>query len=229
VIGLHSAREAIKVRPEKVSEIWCKEGAERNPDFKFFYDWAAHNGQKVRTQSEASLDRLAPSHQGICVWVTETPELDLDELSAESNEPTILLALDEISDPHNVGALLRTAWLLDVRGVIVPDHRTAHLTPAVIKVASGGAEHVPLVVTKHLPEKGFWIYGLAGEGRQTLPETKFHEKVVLVIGSEDRGLRSTVRNNCDELVAIPQSDSGASFNASVAGSIALYEVRRQRL
>ncbi len=236
VIGIHSAIEALKVRPRAVKDIWLKKGNERDPAFKIFADFAQKYKCPLKWQHESALNQIAASHQGVCVWVSETPSLDLSSLPGlESTKPTTVLALDEISDPHNVGALLRSAWLFEAAALIVPERRTAHLTPSVIKVASGGAEHVPLVVSARLTddlsilkEKGFWIYGLAGEGRQTLPQTRFNGKVVLAIGAEDKGLRATTRKVCDELIRIPQLDADASFNASVAGAIALYEVQRQR-
>ena len=236
VIGIHSAHEVLKVRPHAVKEIWLKKGSERDLTMKPFVEFAERTRRPLRFQQEGALNQIASSHQGVCLWVTETPELDLADLpGAESMAPITLLALDEISDPHNVGALLRSAWLFGCAGLIVPERRTAHLTPSVIKVASGGAEHVPVIVSAHLnndltilKDKGFWIYGLAGEGHQTLSQIRFHEKAVLLIGAEDKGLRTSTRRACDEMIRIPQLDVEASFNASVAGAIALYEVRRQR-
>ncbi len=236
MIGIHSALEALKVRPHAVKEVWLKKGSERDSTMQPFIEFAEQSRRPLRFQQEGALNQIAPSHQGVCLWLTETPELDLADLpGVESTEPTTLLVLDELSDPHNVGALLRSAWLFGCAGLIVPERRAAHLTPSVIKVASGAAEHVPVIVSARLnddlsilKEKGFWIYGLAGEGRQTLPQTRFHEKVILLIGAEDKGLRTSVRKACDELIRIPQLDAEASFNASVAGAIALYEVQRQR-
>lgn len=234
VIGIHAARETLRVRPDKITEIWVKEGAERSADHQVFIEFAKKRRVKLLTKPDGFLDKIASSHQGICLMVSETPEFDVAEISSDHNEKIILLALDEISDPHNVGAVLRTAWLLGAKAVLVPENRSAHLTPAATKVASGGAEHVPLVNVGNLSQyvtalkdKGFWIYGLAGEAKSGLWQTKFNERVVLIIGSEDKGLRSTTANVCDELVSIPQTVTGASFNASVAASLVLYEVVRQ--
>ncbi len=234
VIGLHACREVLKVRPDKVTEIWVKNGAERSADHQPFLDFAKKRKIKILTKPDGFLDKIASSHQGICLQVSETPTFDIDDISIDPSEKIILLALDEISDPHNVGAVLRTAWLLGAKAVLVPENRSAHLTPAATKVASGGAEHVPLVnvgnLSQHLSmlkDKGFWIYGLSGEAKNNLWQTKFNERVVLIIGSEDKGLRSTTANVCDELVSIPQTVSDASFNASVAASLVLYEVARQ--
>ncbi len=234
VVGLHSAREALKVRPKAVTAIWLKKDQDRNSELHFFADWAQKNKVKLEYREEGALKNIAESHQGIAVFLSETPDFDLDSLSVDDTENTILMALDEITDPHNIGAILRTAWLMGVKALLVPDHRAGHLTPAVMKVASGGAEHVPMIVVKNLiqelkslKDKGFWIYGLAGEGRTSLLETRLNEKVIWVVGSEEKGIRASVRGECDELIQIPQISAEASFNASVAAAIALFETVRQ--
>jgi len=234
VIGLHAAREVLKIRPQKITEMWLKEGADHDVELLPFIEFAKSKRIKLFIKPDGALTKVAPSHQGVCIFVSETPEFDLDDLSDDRNEHAILLALDEVSDPHNVGAVLRTAWLMGAKAVLVPENRSAHLTPAATKVACGGAEHVPLVNVGNLPryltdlkDKGFWIYGLAGEAKSNLWKTKFNERVVLVVGAEDKGLRSTTKGSCDEILAIPQEVESASFNASVAAALALYEVVRQ--
>ena len=146
-----------------------------------------------------------------------------------------MAVLDQITDPHNLGAILRTAWLLGVKALILSDSRTVSLTPAATKVASGGAEHVPVETVASLPQtlsdlkqKGFWIFGLAAGGQQRLWTVKIPDKVVWVIGAEGSGIRSSVAKFCDELISIPQSDKEASFNASVASALAFGETFRQR-
>lgn len=234
VVGIHSSREAIRIRPSKVSEIWLKEGADRSHDLKEFVDFAKSRQIRTKYQPDGVLSKLSTSHQGVCLYIDETPELDLESLGDNASERCVLVALDEISDPHNIGAALRSAWLLGAMALILPEMRSGSLTPSAAKVASGGAEHVPVVTTANLQielnslkDKGFWIYGLAGEASVPLNEVKFNERVVLVIGSEDKGLRTTTRKTCDELVSIPQTDEHASLNASVATAVALYEIRRQ--
>lgn len=234
VIGIHSALEAIKVNPRSILEIWMRSDYKRIQELQPIVQFAEKNRIKLQARDDGSLNKIAASHQGVVLFMKDSPTLDLDSLSSEDHEKTILLALDEITDPHNVGAILRSAWLMGVKALLVPELRSSHLTPAAIKVASGGAEHVPVVVVgnlvnelKSLKDKGFWVFGLAGEGSSTLLNTKIHEKIVWVVGSEEKGLRSTVRSVCDEVVKIPQASPEASFNASVAASIALYETVRQ--
>jgi len=235
VIGIHSAREALKVRPKKIRELWLQIGADRHSELKEFIEVAKRANIKVRFQPDGQLDKIAANHQGVVLFVDESPEFDSSLIeSGRDREKIILVALDQVTDPHNIGAVLRTAWLFGSKGLLVPKNRSGGLTPAAIKVASGGAEHVPLVAVDNLAQeltslkdKGFWIYGLDAAAASPLQKTRFHERVVLVIGAEDKGLRSTTRNVCDELVAIPQIEPGASLNASVATAVALYEVIRQ--
>lgn len=236
VVGIHACREVLKVRPHKVTEIWLRRDYERQSELQHFARWAQKNSRvKLQLRDDGALNKIAASHQGVAVMVSETPELDLADLAdLPPEKKVILVALDEITDPHNIGAILRTAWLMGAQGLLVPEHRSGHLTPASMKVASGGAEHVPMVTVanlqselKSLKDMGFWVYGLAGEGRNQLSQLRLNEKVVWVVGSEEKGIRASVRGVCDELVKIPQASPEASYNASVAAAIALYETHRQ--
>jgi 23S rRNA (guanosine2251-2'-O)-methyltransferase len=228
VIGLHSVREALKVRPGAVAELSLKEGWESNQDLREI----SEKIRKATTKPESWLDRLGSGHQGVAARMTAAPEFswaDLDQL-----ESATILLLDGVQDPHNLGACLRTAWLLGAKALFIPEHRASPLTPTAMKVASGGAEHVPVVVdgnlmdaAKMLKDKGFWLFGLAGEAKQTLWQTRFDQKVALIIGSEYGGIRTPLARLCDELIRVPQVDAAASFNASVAAAIALAEVTRQ--
>lgn len=232
VVGIHAAKEVIRVRPKSIKEIWIKAKSEKDRDLLFFSQWGQQYKVSVKSKSPQELDKLASSHQGIALMVNGAPSIEIDEIA--SIDRGVVLALDEISDPHNVGAILRSAWLLGVKAVLVPINRAAHLTPAVAKVASGGVEHVPMYVCdnlaydlSYLKDRGFWIYGLDGSASTNLYKTRFNEKVILCVGSEDKGIRSTTRNVCDELISIPQTTKEASFNASVAAALVTYEVFRQ--
>jgi 23S rRNA (guanosine2251-2'-O)-methyltransferase len=166
-------------------------------------------------------------------FTQDEPELDFAAL--EAAEEATLIALDEVEDPHNLGAILRTAWLLGVQGVLTPEHRSAHLSPAVSKVAQGAAEHVPVVRETALPERlkrlkehGFWILGMSHKAKQDLFRLDIPKKVVWVLGSESSGLRKSVEGACDDLISIPQGVADASYNVSVAAALALGETFRQR-
>lgn len=227
-IGIHAVEEALKVRPKSVSELWLKEGWESSEDLRRLSEMT----KNVRNKPQGVLDKLGTGHQGVAACIGEDPAVDWDSL-AQSDNAVVLLA-DGIQDPHNLGAILRTAWLLGAQALFITENRSAPLTPTAMKVACGGAEHVPvevdgnlLTTANQLKEQGFWIFGLDGEGRGSLWQTKFSGKVALIVGSEESGIRTPLKRVCDELLHIPQADSAASFNASVATAIALAEVQRQ--
>lgn len=228
VIGIHSVKEAIRVRRSAVAELCVKQGWESNHELREI----AEMGKVPVTKPEGWLDRLGSGHQGVAARLTEKPELSWETL--EKTEKSMVLLLDGIQDPHNLGACLRTAWLLGAHALFIPENRASPLTPTAMKVASGGAEHVPVVIdgnlldtAKALKEKGYWLFGLAGESKQSLWQTTFHEKIAIVIGSEESGIRTPLARLCDELIRIPQGVPDASFNASVAAAITLAEVARQ--
>jgi 23S rRNA (guanosine2251-2'-O)-methyltransferase len=184
------------------------------------------------------LDRLANGghHQGVLLKADPPPSLELFE-ALEQHPPTsstMWLAIDEITDPHNLGAILRNASCLGAGAVILPERRSAPITPTVERTASGAADRVPIVDVVNLnqailklKEKKFWVYGAALEGKP-LPEVQFAGPALLVIGSEGEGLREKTRAHCDELVRIPQAPGGVeSLNASCASAVLLYEVARR--
>lgn len=233
VIGLHSVREAFKVRPRAIQELWIKSDWSKNHELKEIAEHAKKLKIRVTEKPFGALDKLGSGHQGIMAMVNEDPEWDLEAWSEQ--EHSILVALDEVEDPHNVGSIMRSAWLFGAQGILVPQHRSAHLTPSVMKVASGGAEHVSLSVEsnlpqalKHLKEKNYWVMGcVASPEAKSLWSLNLPEKLVWVIGSEDRGIRASVLGECDEHVYIPQVDAASSLNASVAAAVVFAETVRQ--
>ena len=232
VIGLHACREVQRVRPESIQEIWLKTGYESSSELKSWALFAKKVRLPLKVLGVANLDKVGSGHQGICLTVRSEPEISMVSLREE--KPTLLVALDQIEDPHNLGAILRTSWLMGVLALIVPDRRSAHLTATVAKVACGGAEHVPLWVVpqlsealKNLKDDGFWIFGLDANEGKTLWDLEMPQKVVWVVGSEESGLRSTTKKQCDETVRLYQVTKEASLNASVASAIAIAETVRQ--
>jgi 23S rRNA (guanosine2251-2'-O)-methyltransferase len=174
-------------------------------------------------------------HQGIVALITRRPlltEADLDGLS----DASVILALDQISDPQNLGTILRSAAFFGVDAVLVLKNRAAEVSPLVARVAVGGAELVSIVRITNLARSlqilkaaGFWIYGLDERGEATLAQTEFDPKTVLVVGAEGEGLRQRTRHECDALVRIPGGQAGLeSLNAGVATAVALAEVFRGR-
>jgi len=185
------------------------------------------------------LDQLAGSshhHQGVVAQAEAFQYTHLDDLLTSRAEPPLLLALDSLQDPQNFGTLLRTALAVGVQGVILPVHRAVSVTPAVSNASAGAVEHLRVVrVTNlaralgQLKERGVWIFGLAVEADQPYWQADLSGPLALVVGSEGSGLSRLVREACDVLVQIPMAaGSIASLNASVAGSLALYEAFRQR-
>lgn len=232
VVGNHAIKEALVMRPKKVKGLWLKNGWESSADLREIEEMARKKQITPELRQETVIDKFGSSHQGAALFVEGAPGLDLDHVG--DLDQSILLMLDGIEDPHNLGAILRTSWLTGVRGVLIPQDRAVGLTPTVHKVACGGVEHVPVEETTNfskytevLKEKGYWVYGLSPRGKRSIFELDLPEKVIWAIGAEDKGLRVTTERLCDELVFIPQTNASASFNASVATAMALTETLRQ--
>lgn len=198
-------------------------------------------GVPLRVEARDRLDLLLPGvrHQGVVARLAETALVapDPDSLFLSPPEPdALLLVLDGVQDPHNLGACLRSAEAAGAAAVLIPRDRAAQMSPAVHKVSAGSAERVPLVPVTNLSRSleqlqklGYWVFGLAGEeGGQPLWEADFRRPTVLVLGAEAQGLRRLTRERCDLLLRIPMSGAVESLNVSVAAAVCLFEVARQR-
>lgn len=233
IAGIHSVREALHVRPKAVRGFWLREKFQENPDLKSLEELARSLQIQPQLQPVAVFEKILQSHQGVIAFVDEDPQLDWSKV--ESKSRSTLLLLDEVSDPHNLGAVLRTAWLIGADGVLIPAQRSAPLSPAACKVAEGAVEHIPVVEDsgwveeiKRLKLKGFWALGMSHRATQSLYQTEIPEKVIWLLGSEAKGLRKPLEAVCDQLISIPQSNKAASYNVSVAAALALGETFRQR-
>ncbi|PIT99708.1 MAG: hypothetical protein COT74_07900 [Bdellovibrionales bacterium CG10_big_fil_rev_8_21_14_0_10_45_34] len=233
-VGWHASLEAVKAHPDWVQAVYVTGAQFHEPQFvRAFKDaLGVRFGEVVKQVQETVLSQLASRHQNIAVGLGRRPEISMTEL--EGFESAVLLALDEIEDPQNLGAILRTAWLLGATALIIPSHRSVELTPVVHKVASGGTEHVPVITVQSLlafvqqmREAGYWILGLEGDSKTELWQMDLPRKVIWVVGSESSGMRKPVAKACDELVKIPQKVGHHSLNASVACAVALAETQRQ--
>ena len=204
-------------------------------------DQAAGQGVAVHWADRAELDRLSGGarHQGVVARLAgrsrSYDETDLPALLAAMEKPALLLVLDGVQDPHNLGACLRSAAAAGVHAVIAPADRAAGLNATVRKVASGGADLVPFVpvtnlarTLRGLQEQGVWIVGAAGEADDTLYAVDFTLPTAIVLGAEEKGLRRLTREVCDRLARIPMASGMESLNVSVAAGIFLFEARRQR-
>jgi 23S rRNA (guanosine2251-2'-O)-methyltransferase len=233
VVGIHSCEETLKVRPKQVREIWVREDYLSSESLRSLADHAAKHRIPVQKKSTGQLDQIGSGHQGVAIAALKDPELNWSIFEKEDAKHIVLI-LDGLEDPHNLGSILRTAWLTNVKAIFIPEDRAVGLTPTVCKIASGGAEHVPVEqhanlasTMQKLKDAGFWIYGLSEKGKRKPWDFELPQKVAWVVGNEGSGLRITTERACDELVRIPQVDSGSSYNASIALAMALTETCRQ--
>jgi 23S rRNA (guanosine2251-2'-O)-methyltransferase len=238
VFGLHAVRTLLQQHPEKASLLILQKGRE-DARVAEVTKLANVAGVRIAHRDVSELDRLAAGdrHQGVCVQIKSAGVLGegaLDELLDKVAAP-LLLILDGVQDPHNLGACLRTADAAGVTAVIVPRDRAAGLTPVVRKVASGAAETVPLIqvvnlarTLRWLKERQIWIVGTDDEATKSIYETDLKGPLAIVLGAEGPGLRRLTRENCDALVGIPMKGVVESLNVSVATGVVLYEALRQR-
>ena len=198
-------------------------------------------GLAVQIVPRQTLDKLAhgKEHQGFLIetrMMSRDSPTDLSALIKQGvDEATLILILDSVQDPHNLGACIRTAVAAGVTGIVVPKDNAAKMNDTVRKVASGAAEQINLITVvnlarsiRQLKDAGLWIVGLAGDVKQSLYQADLSGAIALVMGGEEKGLRQSIRKECDYLVSIPIADVIESLNVSVATGIALFEVVRQR-
>ncbi|MDX1755822.1 MAG: 23S rRNA (guanosine(2251)-2'-O)-methyltransferase RlmB [Marinobacter sp.] len=239
IFGWHAVEAVLKREPERLQRVWIQTGRQ---DRRVKGVTRALDDLGVRWQEvhRRELDeRVGGVHQGVVAQVgksREWSEADLLNLLGNGNKPPFLLVLDGVTDPHNLGACLRTADAAGVQAVIVPKDKSASLTPTARKVACGAAETVPLVrvtnlarTLRTLQDEGVWLIGTAGEADSTLYQADFKGAVALVMGAEGKGMRRLTREHCDLLINIPMLGHVDSLNVSVATGVCLYEVLRQRL
>ncbi len=233
--GVHPVEEALRSGSRSVGVLYLAEGA-RGGRFREIEDLARARGLKVRRVDTRTLDRMVAGavHQGVVIEADARPTLDLDEVLAglADQEDALLVVLDGVQDPHNLGAVIRNAALAGAAAVLIPKDRSAGVTPVVEKVAAGGLEHVKVVragniaqALRRLKEEGFWIYGAAGEAAsEDLYRVDFAARAVLVLGEEHEGLRRLTRELCDRLVRIPSTGVIDSFNLGTASGIILARI-----
>tara|TARA_Y100001968_G_C19451634_1_gene769079 strand:- start:99 stop:1337 length:1239 start_codon:yes stop_codon:yes gene_type:complete len=235
--GRHASQAALETgRP--IHRIWCTSELRSSPKFFQLLRDSKTSGVLLEEVSWARLGQITNGnvHQGIALQTAAVQTLDLKKLiraCSSLTESPLLLALDGLTDPHNVGAIVRSAEAFGAHGLVLPQRRSAGLTGSVAKVAAGALEHLPVARVVNLNRSllelkkvGYKIIGLAEEGTFTLQEVDLNGPLVVVIGSEDKGLSVLTRKNCDHLVRIPLRGLTPSLNASIATSIVLYEIAR---
>jgi len=238
--GLNPVRELLRAGGEGLSELWLAESGGRSRAFADLAGLARAHGAKVREVPRAKLDRLAGTdrHQGVVAVVAEYRYADLDgllETTLGRGSVPLLAVLDGVEDPHNLGAVIRSAHALGAHGVIIPKDRAAGITPTVAKASAGAIEHCPVARVTNLAqsleglkEAGIWTVATAADADEDLSDVDLTAPTAIVVGSEGSGVRPLVRRTCDRVARIPMKGKVGSLNVSVAAGIALYEAARQR-
>ncbi len=229
VYGRRPVREALRGRRE-VLELWATERAQKAEAWLRDVD-----RPRVQTKLERELSEAAGTrdHQGVLAWCEPYKYADGSELAAQ--ERPLLACLDQVTDPRNLGAVIRSADGAGATGVVVPAHGAATVTPAVCRASAGAVEHVSVAVVPNLArylgevKRGdLWVFGAVGDGAPPMWQTDLSGGVALVFGAEGKGLRPLVRKTCDDVVSIPMQGAVESLNVSVAAALLLYEAKRQR-
>jgi 23S rRNA (guanosine2251-2'-O)-methyltransferase len=237
LLGIHAVEAALNYDAGNIIELYVETGA-RNPRIKELAERARELGVKPHARDSAAIDRMTGGgrHQGVVARYRAPPPLPESELLRLAGEPNALfLVLDGVTDPHNLGACLRSAEASGVAAVVVPKDRAVGITPTVRRAAAGAADRVPLVAAtnlartlKTLKEAGVWLVGLVGDVDQPLYAVDLKGPIAIVLGSEGEGMRRLTREACDFLACIPMRGQVESLNVSVATGIALFEALRQR-
>jgi 23S rRNA (guanosine2251-2'-O)-methyltransferase len=240
LFGLHSVQAALNYSPDKIRKVWIDQ-QRQDQRLSQILNELVTLGIELEKIDRKKLDRLSEgnNHQGIVVEVSlpdELSESDLKTAVGKLTSTPLLLVLDNVQDPHNLGACLRSADATGVHGVIITKDNATGITPTVCKVASGAAETVPVYqvtnlsrTLRWLKEQGIWVFGAAGGTEHSLYQTDMTVPMALVVGAEGKGMRRLTREQCDMLVSLPMLGQVESLNLSVATGVLLYEVLRQRL
>jgi 23S rRNA (guanosine2251-2'-O)-methyltransferase len=239
IYGKHSVLSALE-SGRQINRIWLLPKLRYDPQFNLLVTEAKGTGTVVDEVDVRRLHQLCDggNHQGIVAQVAPYHYWDLTEMitkAKESGEQPVILVADSLTDPQNLGAMVRTAEALGVQGLVIPQRRAVGITSSVQKVAAGALEHLPVArvtnlsrALQELKEAGFWIYGTVATAPTAIHDVKFTGPVVVVIGAEGEGLSLLTENTCDFLISIPLSGKTASLNAATAAAMALYEIQRQR-
>jgi 23S rRNA (guanosine2251-2'-O)-methyltransferase len=229
--GIHPVAEALRAR-HPLERVLIAQGA-GGPRLQEIIDLARRAQVPVRFEARPALDRLAgtPAHQGVVALGAARQYSELDNVLGAA----MLVVLDGVEDPHNLGAIVRTAHAAGAGAVVIPERRAAGLTDVVAKAAAGALEHVPIVrvtnvnrALESIKERGYWIYGLDERGQEAYNRVDFAEHSAIVLGGEGKGLHEQVRKHCDLLIRIPMAGKISSLNVSVAAGVVLFEWRRKK-
>lgn len=229
--GVHPVREALRAG-RTLDRVVIAKGA-GGPRLQEIIDLCRKAAIPVRFEPRDALDRLSRSatHQGVVAVGGEHPYASLDQVTAGAR---LIVVLDGVQDPHNLGAIVRTAHAAGAAGILIPERRSAGLTETVAKAAAGALEYLPVIrignvsqTLEQLKQRGFWIYGLDERGEQLYHDTAWNLPTAIVAGGEGKGLHEHVRRHCDAILRIPMAGEISSLNVSVATGIVLFEWRRR--
>lgn len=238
--GRNSVQEALRGR-RRIKRVLLAKALKESDALKEIKKIARERGIPIKMVDRKELDSISylKAHQGVVAYAEPLPPISFDDflISLRSEkEPPIVLLLDEVTDPQNLGSLMRSADAVGASGIVITRRRSVGLTPAVIKASAGAVEHVPLVqvgnlvyAIERLKGEGFWIIGSSANAKDVYSEVDLKGKIALVLGSEGKGLSRLVEQKCDFLVRIPMHGKISSLNVAVAGALLMYEVRRQRM
>ncbi len=237
VYGRHPVGELLKARAAEVQRVLVAQGAERTGELQRL---AKEHGVPLERVDKRLLGKLTAgaNHQGVVAAVKSFAYVELEtllEVARSRGQAPLLLALDQIQDPHNLGSLVRSAYALGAHGLFLPKDNSCEVTGTVVKTSAGATAHLGIAQVTNLrraldslKEAGLWVVGTTADAPGSLEEVDFTVPTVLVVGSEGRGMRRLVAESCDILARVPMTGSLGSLNASVAGAIGLYEAVRQR-
>lgn len=225
--GRNPVREALRAGRRKIERVWAIESAAREPWLR------EHPDVQIVTAQEVERRAGSPDHQGVCAEAGGYPYVGAAELLA--GDAPFVVVLDELQDPQNLGAICRTAESAGVSGVVIPERRAAHVTPAVAKASAGAVEHLRIARVRNIADflasakdAGCWCYGADAQATTKYDEPDYTGGVVLVLGAEGTGLRPRVAKSCDALVSLPMHGRVDSLNASAAAAILMYGILQRR-
>jgi 23S rRNA (guanosine2251-2'-O)-methyltransferase len=234
VAGLHPVEEALRSgRP--IEQVYVQHGTERR--LGEILELCRSAGIRIQNAPRQTLDRMAGGavHQGVVAVAGGQLYANLDRVLDSLTAPGLLVVLDGVEDPHNLGAIVRTAHAAGADAVIIPERRAAGITPVASKAAAGALEHLPVCrvtniarTLEELKEKSYWVVGLDEDGEKSFREIDYRGGCIIVLGGEGGGLHRLVRERCDWIASIPMAGALGSLNVSVAAGVVLYEAQRQR-
>jgi 23S rRNA (guanosine2251-2'-O)-methyltransferase len=234
--GINAVAEALKASPGSIERI-CVERGQKNSRIQEIVEMARQSHVRISFEERSWLDRKSGGlrHQGVVCFAAEMATLEAEDILEQAKSPGLLIILDGIEDPHNLGAILRSAEAAGVDGVFLPQHRSAALSATVVKASAGATSHIRLAritnlaqLIESLKKKGFWVAGLDADSDKSIWQVDLTVPTALILGSEGSGMHRLVKKKCDYVVSLPIRGAVSSYNVSVAAGIALYEVIRQR-